>query len=353
MASKYLQLAAELQAEISNGNYPDKLPTEAALTQRFGVSRQTVRQALDCLVQRGLIKKQQGSGSKVLLQRSLTNSNIAVIVPLLNDYIFPIVLQDIQMVLSARNYSTLLFAHYNKVSVERTILQNLLQQPVAGVIAVGTKTAFPNPNLDLYEKLALANIPVTFLYTGYKELKDSVSVTQDNYGGGYFLTRHLISKGHTKIAGLFMSDLTQGIERYHGYMSAMRDAGLPLPDNSTFWYTSEERRYLTDFGHTEMIDHFIDFYMRDCTAVICYNDMIADQVIRVLLKRGRRIPKDVAVVSFDNSSFSDLCPIHITSLELDHKHIGKLVANSLLDIIDGRPCNSIAVPWKLIQKQSC
>ena len=50
MASKYLQLAAELQAEISNGIYTDKLPTEAALSQRFGVSRQTVRQALDCLV---------------------------------------------------------------------------------------------------------------------------------------------------------------------------------------------------------------------------------------------------------------------------------------------------------------
>ena len=62
MAFKYLQLAAALQAEISMGSFPDKLPTEKELAQAHRVSRQTVRQALDHLVSLGFIEKRQGSG---------------------------------------------------------------------------------------------------------------------------------------------------------------------------------------------------------------------------------------------------------------------------------------------------
>lgn len=352
MIHKYLLMAAELQEQITKGVYSDKLPTEAALSDMFHVSRQTVRQALDCLVQRGLIKKRQGSGSQILLHRPSASSNIAVIVPFVNNYIFPVVLQNIQTVIEHRNYPTLLFSHHDRVSLERSILQNLLQQPVAGIIAVAVKSALPNPNIDLYERLTLAGIPVVFLYADYKEIKNSTLVAQDNFGGGYALTRHLISKGHTKIAGMFMSDLTQSTERYAGYMSAMRDAGLDLPDAATFWYTSDSEHFLLDYGHMAIIEHFIDYYLRDRTAVICYNDVIADQLIRVLLKRHLRVPKDVAVVSFDNSYMCDLCPVRITSLECDINQISRIAANLLLDKIDGKECVSIAVPWKLVQRQS-
>ena len=68
MSFKYLQLAAALQAEIVQGAFPDKLPTEKELTERYQVSRQTVRQALERLVELGLIEKRQGSGSRVLPQ---------------------------------------------------------------------------------------------------------------------------------------------------------------------------------------------------------------------------------------------------------------------------------------------
>lgn len=351
-AHKYLQIAAELQRQITTGAYTDKLPTEEVLSQQFAVSRPTIRQALDQLVQRGLIRKQQGSGSKILLQRANQGGNIAMIVPAIDDYIFPMVLQVIQSTISGRNYSTLLFSHNHRVSSERAILQDLLRQPVAGIIAVGTKSALPNPNLDLYEKLSLAGIPIVFLYTGYKELSNAPIVMQDNFGGAYSLTRHLISRGHTQIAGLFMSDAAQGVERYHGYMLAMRDAGLPLPDAATLWYTSEEGRYMLDYGHLGIIHHFIDYYLRSRTAVICYNDVIADQLIRVLLKRGLHIPKDVAVVSFDNSYICDFCPVHITSLESDIHQVGRAAANLLLDKMDAKPCSSVIIPWKLVQRQS-
>ena len=98
---------------------------------------------------------------------------------------------------------------------------------MGGLIVEGSKTALPNPNLDLYEKLDLAGIPVVFIHGSYGALPGAVCVSDDNFGGGYQLARHLIARGHTKIAGIFKSDDIQGHQRYLGYLTAMRDAGLP------------------------------------------------------------------------------------------------------------------------------
>ena len=64
---KYAVLAAQLAAAIREGTYApgDLLPSESELTQRFGVSRHTVRSALRSLFEKGLIISQRGRGSIV------------------------------------------------------------------------------------------------------------------------------------------------------------------------------------------------------------------------------------------------------------------------------------------------
>ena len=353
MAFKYQVLATQLQAEISQGTLSGKLPTEMELCQAYRVSRQTVRRALDYLVEIGLIEKRQGSVSRIRQQaRTQKNDRIAIVTTYFNDYIFPNVLQDIQAVLALKGYSTFLFSTQNEVTNERRILQDLLQKPIGGIIVEGTKTALPSPNLDLYEKLIQADIPVVFLHGTYRDLPGALCVSDDNYGGGYMLARHLISRGHTKIAGIFKSDDIQGHQRYLGFLSAMRDAGLSLPDNCICWYSTEERRYLLDYGHTDLLEHLRQFYLRDCTAVICYNDEIADRLIRYFLPKGYRIPDDLAVVSFDNSYYSDLCPVQITSLAHLVGKLGSIAAQLILDHIARKPCQSQSISWRLVKKAS-
>lgn len=57
-------IAAALTKEITSGHYRpgDKLPTEAALSARFGVNRHTVRHALSALAERGLVHSRRGAG---------------------------------------------------------------------------------------------------------------------------------------------------------------------------------------------------------------------------------------------------------------------------------------------------
>ncbi len=353
MAFKYQELAADLQREITLGVYSQNLPTEAALVEKYHLSRQTVRQALERLVQLGLIEKRQGSGSKVVKSAFMPGRDrVAIVTTYINDYIFPTILQDIQDVLARKNYSTLLYATHNNLSEERSILQNLLQQPVAGIIVEGTKTALPNPNLELYEKLDRAGIPVVFIHGAYGALQNAVCVSDNNFEGGYMLTHHLITHGHKKIAGIFKCDDMQGHQRYLGFLTAMQDAGLPLADEQVLWYSTKEQQYLVECGHTDLLKHFLEFYVRDCTAAVCYNDEISDRLIRYMLSVGKRVPDDLAVVSFDNSYYSDLCPVRITSLAHEPHKMGQLVAALLLERIDGKAVNSQSISWRLIHKSS-
>ncbi|QCI63925.1 phosphonate metabolism transcriptional regulator PhnF [Phreatobacter stygius] len=61
------QIAEAMEADIVGGGLPpgSRMPTEAALSERFGVNRHTVRQALKSLVEKGLVRVTQGSGTYV------------------------------------------------------------------------------------------------------------------------------------------------------------------------------------------------------------------------------------------------------------------------------------------------
>lgn len=321
------------------------LPTEEQLTQRFSASRQTIRQALSLLVDAGLITKQRGSGSRVCAGAAAKRSgNIAVIATYISDYIFPGILREAQSVFAANGLSAILSATRNSVYHERTILTDLLNKPIDGILVEGTKTALPNPNLDLYQKLMERNIPIVFFNGFYSALPNTISVYAENFSGGYELVQHLLQKGHEKIAGIFKSDDIQGHERYSGYITALRDAGRMIFDSSVFWYTTESR----DEMFTEELAHKI----AECTAVVCYNDEIAFRLIPLLLSFGIRVPQDVAVVSFDNSSLSDLCPVKITSLSYGEQNIGHVAAETLLACIEGKPARSQTLRWTLIEKDS-
>lgn len=90
----------------------------------------------------------------------------------------------------------------------------------------------------------------------------------------------------------------------------------------------------------------------DATAVVCYNDEIAYMLIKFLTAHGKRVPEDIAVVSFDNSNLSEMSAIKITSLSYGDMNIGTIAAKKLVDILKGQKVSSERIPWTLEEKES-
>ena len=310
------------------------------------------RQALAVLEQDGLIEKRRGSGSFLCPAAARQDRRIAVIATSLSDYIFPSLLKDVQACLSAQGFSVVIHATENSIRRERDILQQLLLDPPAGILVESCKTALPNPNAELYQALRQRGLPMTFLHGSCREITDAFCVGDDNYGGGYLLAGHLIRNGHQKIAGIFKSDDVQGPERYHGVVCAMRDAGLFPLDENFLWFSSFQRHQLVELQDEELLRAFLRQQLGGCTAVVCYNDEIAFHLIRTLLRAGKRVPGDVAIVSFDNSYYSTFGPVSITSAGHEPHAMGRAAAENLLTQIRRQPCQSVKLPWTLYQRQS-
>ena len=172
---KYKVLAQFLREDIMlhAKNLSYKLPSERELTARFGVSRQTVRRAMLDLETEGLITSRRGSGYYAANTGFSSHAQIAVITTFTDEYIFPGILRDMENVLGSRGYTLQAYATLNRVSAEREILQRLINHPVGGILVEGSKTALPNPNLDLYQSLYKMGIPIVFFQGSYSEYEEN------------------------------------------------------------------------------------------------------------------------------------------------------------------------------------
>lgn len=353
MNPKYQVVAEALRTGILDGTYQKTLPTELALCEQFQVSRQTVRQALSLLEAEQRIERIQGSGSHILDQRESAprpHRSIAVVTTYISDYIFPSILREIESVCSENDSTPLLFATQNQFANEHRILLKLLEmEQLDGVLVEGTKTGLPNPNIRLYQKLMEKGVPLVFIHGNYEQLSNTLFVLDDNAAGSRMLVDYLYKKGHRKIAGIFKYDDLQGRQRFTGYVDAMQELGLPLEDRTMLWYSTDQKdRFLREGIDEKRAQEFFT----SCTAVICYNDEIALRVVAYLNRIGLSVPGDVAVVSFDNSQYSELTVPRITSLSHNPYNVGRMAAELLFRHLAGETCASALAPWVLVEKES-
>ena len=356
MAAKYQIVADALRAHIQTGKYADAaaLPTEFAIAGEYQVSRQTVRQALALLAREGLIATRQGSGSRILRQTrdaAPQRRSIAVITTYISDYIFPSILREAETVFARHDCTPSLFATQNQVSNERRILTQLLGQPVDGILVEATKSALPNPNLDLYRRLLDREAPLVFIHGYYANLPGAHFVMDANADGGRQLACYLADKGYARIGGVFKADDIQGHGRYAGYAEGLREKGLQLMDRYVYWYNTETKASFLS-GQDASVGTYLDQALEEVDAFVCYNDEIANSLLLQLQKRGLRVPEDAAIVSFDNSYYSELSPVPITSLSHGGENAGRTAAEILLRQMDGEYCQSVQLPWTLVERES-
>jgi GntR family transcriptional regulator of arabinose operon len=350
---KYKILADQIRKDIITGKYlaGEKMKSENELVKEYGYSRQTVRQALDILERSDLVTRRRGSGTYVkdFHEKAEKTYNIGIITTYITDYIFPYIISGIEKVLTPKGYHMLLSITKNRVEDESNVLNSLMEKKIDGLLVEATKSALPNPNLDIYRKMKAMGVPIVFFNSYYPDLNDFVKVATDDRQAGYDITSYLISRGAKKIGGAFKSDDIQGHMRYFGYSQAMMDRRIGFSDDDIYWYTTNEENR---FGSPELHNYLANLF-RNCDGIICFNEKIALEIENVLEEKGILIPSQMMIGSFDDSKLSELAKVKITTMAHPKEEEGSIAAQKLLNIIEtGCEETTEMLPMTLVVKQS-
>lgn len=347
----YNKIYTDILEKIKDGRYApgDRLPTEAELTEIYGVSRITAARAMQELEKGLYITRRQKRGSFV---RDYLNAQgggaaggamIAVVLQFERNIGLGIMF-GAQAAASSNAFFTTFHHTENNPKNERAILEKLLTaNDLAGLVLCPCST---HENLDVLSCFQLKGIPIVFLDRAVDGIEAPL-VTSDNERGMREVTEHLIKAGHRRIAYFpyYPSMPFTVHRRFAGFCRAFLEHGCLIPNEYLFVLSSGLGARLTlspmfePTGYSERyIRYAIDYYEsldRMPTAVVCANDITADCFIRVLRERGYRVPEDISVTGFDNLMFRGEAA-NITTAEQDWHNFGAIAVDHIVSMIEGR-----------------
>ena len=172
-------------------------------------------------------------------------------------------------------------------------------------------------------------------------------VLPDEYSAGHNAVRHLVERGHHRIAFIGRSESLLNLDisatvgaRYAGMDDAMAEAGL------TFAHQVAGSIWEPDLGYRGMLE-IID--AASVTAVVTANDRVAFGVYQAAAERGLRIPADVSVISFDDEYLASYLRPQLTTMQIPYLEMGRLAMDLVLD---GDPPAQTLVPVPLQERGS-
>jgi DNA-binding LacI/PurR family transcriptional regulator len=170
----------------------------------------------------------------------------------------------------------------------------------------------------------------------------------DNFRGGYDAVQHLISLGRQKIAfiGDASSHAPEFHDRYRGACEAQKVNGIKVaPARQIDAITNEQSGY---DAVVELLNRKVKF-----DSIFAASDLIAIGAIRALNDHGLDVPRDVAVVGFDDIPAASLAHPPLTTVQQDYRRAGEVLVDSLLRQIRNETTAAKALPARLIVRKSC
>jgi diguanylate cyclase (GGDEF)-like protein/PAS domain S-box-containing protein len=174
-------------------------------------------------------------------------------------------------------------------------------------------------------------------------------VKPDNRIGVRDAVRHLIEHGHRKIAfaGVMRQYDTQ--ERHASYVDALREAGIE-PDPSLAFTTNDNDEICGAQAGQQMLASGLK-----STAVVVATDRNAMGIMQSLTAAGLVLPRDQAIVGFDDVDAAAFMRPALSSVRLDFGSLGRLAAGLLLDKMAGLDVENrdYELPTMFIPRESC
>jgi len=254
----------------------------------------------------------------------------------------PPIIRGIQDYLKGVDYLGLIINSDWDPALEREAISTLLGRSVDGMIFVESGHLSPT------EELEKAGKPYMFVHRLFGSPIQH-SVVPDDYAGTQLAMEHLFSLGHRRIAHIAgPSGWHSARRRVDGYVDFMAARGLEIESD---WLLESDWRFE---GGTEAAQQLLTVNPHP-TAVYVANDHMAWGVVETIRGAGLRVPDDMAIVSYDNRSFSLVLRPKLTTVSLPVYEMGKRAAEQLCLKLQGEivSADEIKICGKLYIRESC
>ena len=215
----------------------------------------------------------------------------------------------------------------------------------------GIIIASKNFSKDSIQLLINMRIPIVFFeMQDYGELKGSYAkINTGLYDGAQNSVRILQEKGRKNI--FYMGSTKEEGFRYKGFESQILASGLPL--NKTIIIKED----IVGVSKTEDLKNTLTTIMKQDNppdAFICRTDSEAFMAMKILQENGYKIPQDVSIIGFNNSSWCSNSNPTLSSVSIDRKEAARYVIEFLDTLIHSNDDKNYTVTLKteLIERDS-
>lgn len=265
---------------------------------REGVAPDTRRRVLHALDQLGY----RPVGLARLPKRT---GLVGLVVPELDNPIFPTFAQSIENALAAEGFTTVLGTATPSGMAEEDYIDLLLEHRVAGIVVVSGRHADTVADHHAYHELLRRGTPLVVVNGRPATLHDVPAVSADDHGALVAAVEHLSDLGHRRIG------LVAGPRRYvpsqrkvAGYLDGLGRVGEPA-DESLVARTV----YSLEGGHAGALE----LLERDVTAIVCASDLMAIGALRAAAELDLAVPGDLSVIGFDDSPLATIVTPRLTT----------------------------------------
>jgi DNA-binding LacI/PurR family transcriptional regulator len=227
-------------------------------------------------------------------------------------------------------YDVLLVSH--NVDSSTRLADYFTMRRADGLIVFGQ-----GDDIDKFDELFDSQHPIV-VWGAESQHRDYVTVGTDNRLGGYLATSHLIAQNCKRIvfAGVLSFEMNQ---RYEGYCQAMEEAGLSVVEPLEIHFNYDNAYQVTQ--------QLLQDNQFSYDGVFAASDTIALGMVRALGEANVAVPKDVAVVGYDDISVAAFTHPSLSTIRQDTIAGGKALVDSLLSLLKNEPVVSTILPTEL------
>ena len=277
--------------------------------------------------------------ARALVSNSL--KTVAIITVDIRTPHFAMVSYNFEQEFTKRGYNVIICnTSLNMLNIKQ-YLTSLLNRHVDGIALVGSIFTKINDMPEILEMLK--DIPLV-IANGSINLSNANSVLADDIYGISIAYDYLIKKGDKNIYFLSDEKNNSGLRKLKGFEESCEKYNLDYKNHVIDVLQSIDGG---ESGAKEIIEKD-----KTCDAIICGNDIVAVGVINYLNKIGIRAGKDISVIGYNNTLYSEITTPKMTIINNKPDKQAKYLVDMLEKMINKEECESVIIKPELIVKES-